>query len=56
LANVIEESVDATSRIMKKDAVNKLEEKGEDVTKENIAKEIQKEPSSIEEFIMEIEE
>ena len=55
LANVIEESVDATSRIMKKDAINKLEEKGEDVTPENIAKEIQKEPSSIEEFIMEAE-
>ena len=55
MANVIEESVDATSRIMKKNAVNKLEEKGEDVTPENIAKEIQKEPSSIEEFIMEAE-
>lgn len=55
LANVIEESVDATSRIMKKDAINKLEEKGEDVTPENIAKEVQKEPSSIEEFIMEAE-
>jgi len=56
LANVIEESVDATSRIMKKDAINKLEEKGEDVTKENIAKEAAKEPSTIEDFIREMNE
>jgi hypothetical protein len=37
-------------------ATEKLEDRGEDVTPENIAKEIQKEPSSIEEFIMKIEE
>lgn len=41
---------------MKKNAVNRLEEKGEDVTKENIAKEAAKEPSTIEEFLAEMNE
>lgn len=55
LADVLEETIDNTASIIKKSAKNNLEERWEELTDENIAKEIQKEPSSIEEFIMETE-
>lgn len=55
LADVLEETIDNTASIIKKSAKNNLEDRWEELTDENIAKEIQKEPSSIEEFIMETE-
>lgn len=55
LADVLEETIDNTASIIKKSAKNNLEERWEELTDENIAKEIQREPSSIEEFIMEAE-
>jgi len=55
VADILEKSLNETADIIEEDATNKVIEKGEELTDENIAKEIQKEPSSIEEFIMEAE-
>ena len=55
VADILEKSLNETADIIEEDATNKVIEKGEELTDENIAKEIQKEPSSIKEFIMEIE-
>lgn len=55
VADILEKSLNEAADIIEEDATNKVIEKGEELTDENIAKEIQKEPSSIEEFIMETE-
>ena len=55
VADILEKSLNETSDIIEEDATNKVIEKWEELTDENIAKEIQKEPFSIEEFIAEME-
>lgn len=55
VANILDKSLNETANIIEEDATNKVIEKGEEVTDENIAKEAQKEQSSIESFIKEVE-
>lgn len=56
MANILDKSLNETANIIEEDATNKVIEKGEELTDENIAKEAQKEPSSIEDFIREMNE
>ena len=55
VASILEEQLNATTKIIEEDATNRVIEKWEELTDENIQKEMQREPSSIEEFIMEAE-
>jgi hypothetical protein len=56
VADILEESLKETSDIIEQDATNKVIEKGEDLTEENIQKEMQKEPSAMDDFIREMNE
>ena len=51
MADILDEQLKATADIIEQDATNKVIEKGEELTDENIQKEMQKEPSAMDDFI-----